>query len=69
MQTIVLHLSGLACGHCVANTQKALQAVAGVISVEVSREQAVVKGNCTADVLIKAVENAGYHAKQADDAK
>lgn len=69
MRTIILDLSDLSCGHCVANTKKALEAVVGVVSAEVSREQAVVQGDCTAEALIKAVEKAGYHAQVAESAK
>lgn len=64
--TTILALQGLSCGHCVASTRKALQAVAGTQDVEVTLDKAVIKGEATSQSLIEAVENAGYHAQLAD---
>jgi Cu+-exporting ATPase len=67
--TTVLALEGLSCGHCVASTRKALEAVAGAQQVDVTIDKAVITGEASSQSLIDAVENAGYHAKlQADDA-
>jgi Cu+-exporting ATPase len=67
--TTVLALEGLSCGHCVASTRKALEAVAGAQQVDVTIDKAVITGEASSQSLIDAVENAGYQAKlQADDA-
>jgi len=63
--TTVLTLQGLSCGHCVASTRKALEAVAGTQDVEVTIDKAIVKGEASSKSLIDAVENAGYHAQLA----
>ncbi|HEB97706.1 MAG TPA: heavy metal-binding protein [Sedimenticola thiotaurini] len=62
--TIQLDISGMTCNHCVARTQKALEGVSGVESVQVSLEPggAVVQGSADADALIAAVREAGYEA-------
>lgn len=62
--TVHLNITGMTCNHCVMRAQKALQAVAGVESAEVSLEpgQAVVTGNAAVQELITAVKEAGYEA-------
>lgn len=62
MATIVLHLEGLSCGHCVSATRKALEAVAGTTNVDVELNKAVVESSATNQQLIDAVEEAGYQA-------
>jgi copper chaperone len=64
---IKLAIQGMSCGHCVGAVSKALEAVAGVESVEVSLErgEARVEGNADAAVLIAAVEEEGYEARPA----
>ncbi|CNG68188.1 copper exporting ATPase [Yersinia enterocolitica] len=59
---IELQLSGLSCGHCTESTRKALEAVPGVITAEVTLDSAKVYGKVDAQTLINAVEQAGYHA-------
>ncbi|MFL4557756.1 copper-exporting P-type ATPase CopA [Yersinia kristensenii] len=59
---IELQLSGLSCGHCTESTRKALEAVPGVIAADVSLDSAKVYGKVDAQILIDAVEQAGYHA-------
>lgn len=59
---IELQLSGLSCGHCTESTRKALEAVPGVITADVSLDNAKVYGKVEAQTLIDAVEQAGYHA-------
>jgi len=59
----ILVIDGMMCMHCVAHVQKALEAVDGVETVNVSLEEkaASVNGGALADEpLIKAVEAAGY---------
>lgn len=65
MTTTVLNLEGLTCGHCVASTRKALEAVSGTTKVEVELNKAVVEGSAPAQELIDAVEEAGYQATVA----
>lgn len=64
--TIVLDLQGLSCGHCVASTRKALEAVPGARDVDVTLEKAVVQGEASSETLIAAVVEAGYHATLAE---
>lgn len=63
----LLTLSGLTCGHCIASTQKALEAVEGVIAADVSLTEAKIYGSAEISALIAAVEQVGYQAKAAAD--
>ena len=65
MTTTVLHLEGLTCGHCVASTRKALEAVSGTTKADVELNKAVVESSASAQALIDAVEEAGYQATVA----
>ncbi len=58
----VLKIDGMACGHCTARVEKALYEVSGVKTVVMSLEEgtATVTHECEKEVLIKAVEDAGY---------
>ena len=67
MTTTVLSLQGLSCGHCVASTRKALEAVEGTTAVEVSLDKAIVTGDVSSQTLIDAVVNAGYEAQLLED--
>lgn len=62
--TKTMKIEGMACGHCTARVQKALEAVEGVASVVMSLEDksAVVElnGEPTDEVLKNAVTEAGY---------
>ncbi len=62
--TKTMKIEGMACGHCTARVQKALEAVEGVASVAMSLEDksAVVElsGEPTDEVLKNAVTEAGY---------
>ncbi len=65
MESIELNIEGMSCEHCVARTEKALAAVAGVNEVEVRLEPgaATVTGeNVSLDDLIDAVDQAGFTA-------
>ena len=57
-----INIEGMMCGHCVANVEKALKAVDGVESVNVSLENkcAEVTGSADNEALKKAVIDAGY---------
>ena len=62
MKTVMIQ--GMSCQHCVAHVKKALEALPGVESVEVSLEDraARVQGSADNETLIKAVAEAGYEA-------
>ena len=66
MQTIILNVSGMKCGHCVQNVSNALNALDGVTAT-VSLEDGTAKVETTKAIdnntLIKAVETAGYGAQ------
>jgi Cu+-exporting ATPase len=64
IMTKTIKIEGMACGHCTARVEKALQETAGVTAVTVSLEekQAVVTAEegVTDDALKQAVTDAGY---------
>lgn len=59
---MVLKIEGMMCGHCKARVEKALKAVAGVETVEISLENktATVTGSADPAALRQAVTDAGY---------
>lgn len=66
-KTVTISVTGMTCGHCVQTVEKALRAVQGVYTVEVSLEkkQAVVAYDpalTNEDALKDAVLSAGYQA-------
>lgn len=65
MTDVTLKITGMTCGHCVRATTKALEAVPGVKSAEVTLEPggAVVHGEADVAALIAAVEEEGYEAE------
>jgi heavy metal translocating P-type ATPase len=67
-----VHVSGMACEHCVARVTKALKAVPGVADAEVtlSTQSASIDcdGSVTPDMVKKAVEDAGYEFKSMQNA-
>lgn len=62
-----LKIDGMTCGHCVAAVKKALEAVPGVESAEVSLTpgRAAVRGHAPLKALLQAVEEEGYEAQEA----
>ncbi|TDQ57133.1 Cu+-exporting ATPase [Mesocricetibacter intestinalis] len=61
--TFRLALSGLSCGHCVKNTEKALSAVENVEVFNISKNEAEIYGEkAQAEAVIAAIQNAGYQA-------
>ena len=64
MATKTIGIEGMMCGHCEMSVKKALEALDGVTSAEVSHEKgcAVVtlSGDVNDDVLKKAVEDKDY---------
>ena len=59
---MVLKIEGMICAHCKARVEKALKAVAGVETVEISLENktATVTGSADPAALRQAVTDAGY---------
>jgi len=57
-----LKIEGMSCGHCKMGVEKALQAIAGVVSVSVDLEkkEAIVTGTAEREELVKAVEDIGF---------
>ncbi len=63
-----LMIEGMSCQHCVASVTKALQAVPGVQSAQVSLDEAraQVSGDAPLPALLEAVQRAGYTATPDD---
>lgn len=65
MTTTTYTVTGMTCGHCVAAVTKEIEALAGVVQVEVQLEAAiaVVTGTASTDAILAAVVEAGYDAR------
>jgi Au+-exporting ATPase len=65
-EKIELAIEGMTCASCVSRVEKALKAVTGVkdANVNLATERATVTGHVNVDVLIKAIDQAGYDAKE-----
>ncbi len=63
--SMTLDVEGMSCQHCVANVKKAVEAVAGVNSVEVDLEagKVTVDGSADAEAVKAAITGAGYSVK------
>ncbi len=61
---IVLTLEGLSCNGCVNSVTEALILIDGVEQADVTLYEAYVQGNVAAQVLIDAVEEAGFDAQE-----
>ena len=63
----ILKVEGMSCNHCVASVKKALEGIDGVREADVSLEDKSARVELDKDladeVLVKAVEDAGYSAK------
>lgn len=68
-KTYTLSIEGMMCQHCVAHVKKALEAVKGTKSVDVSLEQnaATVTTSASPDDLTKAVIDAGYNVVEVKE--
>ena len=56
-----LMIEGMSCAHCSARVENALNAIEGVqAKVELKKKRAIVETEVADDVLVKAVEDAGY---------
>ena len=65
--TRTMDIEGMMCPHCEARVKKALEAVEGVKSAEVSHERnsavVTVEPSVSDEALAKAVTDAGYEVK------
>jgi copper chaperone len=72
VETTKLTIKGMTCTHCAQTVEQALRNTEGVERARVHylRKEAEVQGNANPDMLIEAVEQAGYSAtpKEADHA-
>lgn len=66
-QITLLALDGLTCGHCVKRVKETLEKRPDVELAEVSIDAARISGDASADQLIATIEQAGYHARVAQD--
>ena len=66
--TVELATEGMTCASCVARVERALKAVPGVSEarVNLATERVTVHGSAAPDVLVAAIENAGYSAQVID---
>lgn len=57
-------VQGMSCQHCEQTVEEALEAISGVTSVTADREDrsVTIEGSAETEVLLEAVENAGYNA-------
>ena len=61
----ILVIEGMSCSHCSARVESALNAIEGVhASVNLKKKTAEVDGDAADEILIKAVEDAGYSVKK-----
>ena len=61
----ILTIEGMSCSHCSARVEKALNALEGTqATVELKKKRAVVQTQQPDEVLVKAVEDAGYEVKK-----
>lgn len=57
----ILMIDGMSCAHCSARVENALNSIEGVkATVELKKKRAIVQTDVADDVLVKAVEDAGY---------
>lgn len=62
MDTIKLNVEGMSCNHCKMAVEKAVKGINGVESVQVSldKREAIVTGSAARELLVQAIEDAGY---------
>ncbi|BCQ43688.1 hypothetical protein ERHA55_12150 [Erwinia rhapontici] len=66
--TTLLALDGLTCGHCVKRVKEALEQRDDVEQADVTVTEARITGDASADALIAAIEQVGYHASLPEGA-
>ena len=60
-----LFIEGMSCMHCASRVENALNAIDGVQAhVDLKKKRATVEGDVSDEVLVKAVEDAGYTVKK-----
>jgi copper chaperone len=64
MQSVVLHIEGMSCSHCLNAVNAALHAIPGVEvkQVQIGRADLVLPANVTPEAAAAAVTEAGYRA-------
>ena len=65
--TKVMNINGMMCAHCQAHVEKALNAIDGVeakVNLEAKNATVTLSRDVPDDVLVKAVEDAGYKVKK-----
>lgn len=62
--TRTITVGGMSCQHCERSVEEALEAIGGVTAAAADREtgSVTVEGSAETDVLLEAVEGAGYDA-------
>ncbi len=62
----VIKIKGMSCQHCVASTQKALEALPGVsgVSVDLEAGEAKYEGDIDKALVTAAIEEIGFEAVQ-----
>ncbi len=61
----IMTIEGMSCMHCAARVENALNALEGVKArVELKKKRAIVETEAADEVLVKAVEDAGYTVKK-----
>lgn len=57
----IIKIEGMSCMHCVGRVESALNAIEGVkATVELKKKRAVVQTDVADEILVKAIEDAGY---------
>ncbi|MCM1259543.1 MAG: cation transporter [Prevotella sp.] len=66
-----IQISGMKCEHCVARVEKALNDLNELkqVKVNLAKNQATVQGVVSDDVLIKAIQEAGYQVTSITEKK
>lgn len=67
--TVILALSGLNCGKCVAKVEKALNENPQISKFNVSKTRAEIKSAVDADGLVSLINDLGFSAKLTDSSK
>lgn len=62
MSDVTLHIEGMSCGHCLNAVRRALAEVEGTTIRTVQIGRAEVDSDAPTDVLVAAIEDAGYRA-------
>lgn len=62
MSDVTLHIEGMSCGHCLNAVRRALAEVEGTTIRTVQIGRAEVDTEAPVEVLVSAIENAGYRA-------